>query len=204
MLFWKKLAAWFSQHAHGAIALVATAIGLLLFAYSGIGESRRAGFAFLQDIEQRSLDLRFALRGSRQPDPRIVIVGIDEKTLQEIGSYPLPRNNYALLVQKLKEDGARTIAFDVTFPLPESNEALAVLDRMNQEFGAKATPAQRQTMAALRQQADVDAQFANVLQSAGNVVLGHLFLDADRAKFQDQRLAKAYFDIVWARLFRKC
>ena len=201
MLFWKKLAAWFSQHAHGAIALVATAIGLLLFAYSGIGESRRAGFAFLQDIEQRSLDLRFALRGSRQPDPRIVIVGIDEKTLQEIGSYPLPRSNYALLVQKLKEDGARIIAFDVTFPLPESNEALAVLDRMNQEFGAKATPAQRQTMAALRQQADVDAQFANVLQSAGNVVLGHLFLDADRAKFQDQRLAKAYFDIVWAQAF---
>jgi len=200
MSFWKKPAAWFSQHAHGAIALVVMAIGLLLFAYSGIGESRKAGFLFLQDIEQRSLDLRFALRGSRPADPRIVIVGIDEKTLLEIGSFPLPRGSYAELVAKLKQDGARVIGFDMTFPTPESNEALAVLDRVSKEFD-KPTPAQQQTMAALRKQADVDAQFADVLQSAGNVVLGHLFLDAERAKSEDPKLAAAYFNIVWAQAF---
>jgi len=88
MRFLKILGKWLSQHASLVIALATTAIGLFLFAYSGIGENRRAGFVFLQDIEQRSLDLRFALRGKRTPDPRIVIVGIDEKTLRELGSYP--------------------------------------------------------------------------------------------------------------------
>src|SRR5271169_1599929 len=115
MGLWKHLSGWFLRHAHGTIALAVTAIGLALFAYSGIGESRKAVFVFLQDIEQRSLDLRFALRGSRPPDPAIVVVGIDEKTLQRIGSYPLSRSKYALLVTKLKEDGARIIAFDATF-----------------------------------------------------------------------------------------
>ena len=78
----------FRSQSHAAIAVVATAVGLALFAYSGIGGNQRAGFLFLQDIEQRTLDLRFALRGKRAPDPRIVIVGIDDKTLQTIGSLP--------------------------------------------------------------------------------------------------------------------
>ncbi len=201
MRLWKNLGAWFSQHTHGTIALAATTIGLALFAYAGIGGNGRAGFVFLQDIEQRSLDLRFALRGSRTPDPRIVIVGIDEKTLQQIGSYPLPRSSYALLVNNLKADGPRVIAFDMTFPLPESSEALAMLNKLNRDFGAKASPAQKEEVEDLRLQADIDAQFADAIKNAGNVVVGHLFLDADRAKYADPKQAEAYFDIVWAKAF---
>ncbi len=195
----KSLAQWFSRHIHVTIALTATLIGLFLFAYAGISENRSAGFVFLQDIEQRSLDFRFALRGPRHPDPRIVIVGIDEKTLQEIGSFPLPRSSYALLVRNLKQDGARVIGFDETFPLPASSEALSVLAKLKQDFGPQSTPQQKQEIEALRQQADVDAQFANELKSAGNVVLGHLFLDAARAKYEDPKQAEAYFNIVWAK-----
>ncbi len=101
----KSIARWISRRTHAAIAFAATAVGLALFAYCGIGGNQRAGFLFLQDIEQRTLDLRFAMRGKRAPDPRIVIVGIDDKTLQTIGSYPLPRSNYALLVRNLNQAG---------------------------------------------------------------------------------------------------
>ena len=69
-----------------ALAVLVTVTGLLLFAFSGIGGNRRAGFLFLQNIELRTLDLRFALRGTRPHDDRIVIVGIDERTLQKLGS----------------------------------------------------------------------------------------------------------------------
>ena len=108
-----------------ALAVLVTLAGLFLFAYSGIGGNRRAGFLFLQNIELRTLDLRFALRGTRPHDDRIVIVGIDERTLQKLGSFPLPRKSYAQLVQSLSSAGARVIAFDATFPTPESNSALA-------------------------------------------------------------------------------
>ncbi len=199
MRFSKEMAQWSSRHVHVVIALTSTLIGLVLFAYVGISENRAAAFLFLQDIEQRSLDLRFALRGKRQPDPRIVIVGIDEKTLQEIGTFPLPRSSYAVLVRNLKQDGARVIAFDETFTLPASSEALSMLTRLKQDFGTHTTPQQRQELQTFWQQADVDAQFAQELKGAGNVVLGHLFLDADRAKYADPKKAEAYFNIVWAK-----
>ena len=201
MGFWKRLVSLFARHAHGIMAAGATVIGLILFFYSGIGQSHKAVFAFLQDIEQRSLDLRFGVRGSRRPDPNIVIVGIDEKTLQKIGSYPLPRSNYALLIKKLKEDGARVVAFDMTFPLPESNQALSVLNTIDNDFFAHASPAQREEIRSLRQRVDLDQQFADALKSAGDVVLGHLFLDADRANYEDPKTADAYFDVIWAKAF---
>jgi len=201
-------AQWLSQQAHAAIAIVVTAAGLALFAYSGIGGNQRAGFLFLQDVEQRTLDLRFATRGRRPSDPRIVIVGIDDKTLQTVGSYPLPRSNYALLVHQLKRAGARVVAFDVTFPTASSSEALDVLAQVRSEITT--APAQNQSapnkalqakLQQLEQQSDVDAQFAAALKDAGNVVLGHLFLSADRSKFTDPKLAEAYFNIAWAKAF---
>ncbi len=192
---------WFSQQTHVAIALVATALGLAFFAYSGIGGNQRAGFLLLQDIEQRTLDVRFALRGKRAVDPRIVIVGIDDKTLQKIGSYPLPRSDYALLVRQLSQAGASVIAFDVTFPTAASSEALDVLARLRREVGTSAPSQLQNKIESLQQQSDVDAQFAAALKDAGNVVLGHLFLSAQRSKFTDPKLAESYFNIAWAKAF---
>jgi hypothetical protein len=50
MRFLKDLGAYLSKHAHGALALASTAIGLALFAFSGIGQNQRAGFVFLENI----------------------------------------------------------------------------------------------------------------------------------------------------------
>jgi adenylate cyclase len=190
---------WLSEQSHAAIALAVTAIGLALFAYSGIGGNQRTGFLFLQDIEQRTLDARFGLRGKRAVDPRIVIVGIDDKTVQTIGAYPLPRRNYALLVRQLKQSGARVIAFDATFPTAASSEALDVLTRLRSQIAASAPHAHLQNKVLqleqqLEQQSDVDAQFAAALKDAGNVVLGHSFLNA----VSDPKLAEAYFNTLWA------
>jgi adenylate cyclase len=192
---------WLSHQTHAAIAVAATAVGLALFAYSGIGGNQRAGFLFLQDIEQRTLDLRFAMRGRRVPDPRIVIVGIDEKTLQTIGSYPLPRSDYALLVRHLKQEGARVVAFDMTFPTAASSESLAMLTRLRSEIGSAAPADLQNKLQQLQQQSDVDAQFSAALKDAGNVVLGHLFLSPERSRSFDPKQAEAYFNIVWAQAF---
>ena len=197
MRFLRDLGQWILRHAHSTIAVASAAIGVALFAYAGIGENQRAGFLFLQDIEQRSLDLRFTLRGKREPDPRIVIVGIDEKTLQEVGSYPLPRRYYADLVRKLKEDGAGVVAFDVTFHNPASSESLDMLSRLPDELGIKAGSDLKEKIKVLKPKYDFDAQFADALKNAGNVVLGQLFLHADRAASSDPKAADAYSYIVW-------
>lgn len=192
---------WLSNQPLTAIAVAVTTIGLCLFAYSGIGANQRAGFLFIQEIEQRTLDLRFELRGKRTVDPRIAIVGIDDKTLEKIGSFPLPRSNYALLVHQLKQSGARVVGFDVTFPTAASSEALDVLARLRNEIGPSAPANLQNKILHLQQQSDVDAQFAAALKDAGNVVLGHLFLSAEVSKFSDPKQAEAYFNIVWAKSF---
>jgi adenylate cyclase len=184
-----------------ALAIFVTGVGLLLFAFAGIGGNRRAGFLFLQNVEQRLLDMRFGLRGPRPHDDRIVVVGIDERTLQKVGSFPLPRQSYATLVQRLTKDRARVIAFDATFPTPESNSATQALERLGKELGSSATPEVAQKIRRLRQAGDQDAMLAKALKQSGNVVLGHLFLDAERAKGADPKLEEEYFNIVWAKAF---
>jgi adenylate cyclase len=184
-----------------ALALLVTAAGLLLFAFAGIGGNRGAGFLFVQNVEQSLLDTRFELRGARQPDERIVIVGIDEKTLLHVGSFPLPRRAYAELVKRLNEEGARVVAFDATFPTPESNSATQALDHLQASLGASAPPKVDQEIKRLKSESDQDGAFAASLKTAGNVVLGHLFLDSERAKNADPKLEEEYFNIVWAKSF---
>ena len=185
------------RHLDLGLGILVTLTGLALFAISGIQGNSHAGYAFLQSIEESSLDLRFEMRGQRPHDSHIVIIGIDEKTLQEIGSFPLPRKEYALLVNQLSAGGARVIAFDVTFPVPESNSALPALEKLKTELGKSASPALLKQLGELETASDQDAMLASSLKSAGNVVLGHIFLDSQ----PDPELAEQYFNIVWAHAF---
>ena len=202
MRFWKALSEWCSSHAHFVIALAATLIGLFLFAYADISENRNAAFVFLKDIEQRSLDLRFALRGKREADPRIVIVGIDEKTLQEMGSFPLPRSSYAMLVRNLKQDGAQVIAFDEDFSQPASSEALAVLSKLKQDLGKSrhaATDTGAATFSGNRRTWTLSSPTRYRMPGTSCSVTCSSTPIARRLSIQKQ--AEAYFNIVWAKAF---
>ncbi|HEX3508538.1 MAG TPA: adenylate/guanylate cyclase domain-containing protein [Candidatus Dormibacteraeota bacterium] len=60
--------------------------------------------------------------GYGKPDPGIVIVGIDNASVAAIGSYPIPRDRYAQVLQNLEKDGALVVAFDVGFTDPHDNK----------------------------------------------------------------------------------
>ena len=175
----ERLSAWLRRiwirQTDVVLAMLVTLAGLALFAFSGIGGRRLARFVFLQNIEQRSLDLRFGMRGERAHDDRIVIVGIDEKTLQKIGSFPLPRDSYALLIKQLDAGGAGVIAFDETFPTPASNSAIAALEELRRDAGKSISPALLAKIQNIEGSSDQDASLAAALKSGGNVVLGHVF-----------------------------
>ncbi|HET7291023.1 MAG TPA: CHASE2 domain-containing protein, partial [Vicinamibacteria bacterium] len=61
------------------------------------------------------LDAWQSLRGTANPSPQVVIVGIDQKSIGVKGAPAWPRNEYVPLIEKLSKAGARMIAFDVTF-----------------------------------------------------------------------------------------
>ncbi|MBI2252766.1 MAG: adenylate/guanylate cyclase domain-containing protein [Armatimonadetes bacterium] len=47
---------------------------------------------------------------------KIAVIEVDENSLTKLGTWPIPRSNYAKLLEKLKIGQAKTIAFDIFFP----------------------------------------------------------------------------------------
>ena len=64
------------------------------------------------------LDLRFRLRGRFHRLAPLAIIEIDNATLQSLGTWPLKRNFYALLLKALHKVGVRAVVFDIFFSEP--------------------------------------------------------------------------------------
>lgn len=71
----------------------------------------------LRRSELQTIDARFSIRGSRKPSRRIVLVQIDNRTLQAMKhtQYPFPRRYDAAVIDRLRRAGARAIALDLEF-----------------------------------------------------------------------------------------
>jgi adenylate cyclase len=77
-------------------------------------------FKFFDILEAKTLDLQFALRGPITPGPETVIATIDEKSINRLGRFPWPRSTWGRVVDRLTEEGAKVIVFDVFFTEPEA------------------------------------------------------------------------------------
>jgi adenylate cyclase len=92
----------------------------VLFLLVGLGA---AGFVLvvwalggIDSFELNSVDARFSVRGKEKPDPRIVVVAIDDVTFNDLGvQWPFPRALHARLVDRISAGHPRAIAFDVQF-----------------------------------------------------------------------------------------
>ncbi len=67
-------------------------------------------------LELGIYDYWFKLRGERPPGEEIIIVAIDEKSIDKLGPLPWPRSVHARLLDVLKE--SRVVGFDLLFDVP--------------------------------------------------------------------------------------
>lgn len=127
----------------------------------------------MQRLDSLVYDLRLkAMLPERHVDPRIVIVDIDEKSLQTEGHWPWSRDKLGRLVDQLFEQGAAVAGFDVIFAEPERNSGETVLQRLAEvEGGSHALVRQLRDYLPLF---DNNAAFAEKLQNR-DVVLGYIF-----------------------------
>jgi CHASE2 domain-containing sensor protein len=98
------------------IALTAIAIGLALFLWDP---------GPVQKLELGTIDTRFSIRGSSGPDPRTLLVAVDDRTLRRFGAprtARLPRAQYAPLLRRIHEDDPDVIALDVIFQGPTDTQ----------------------------------------------------------------------------------
>ena len=114
-----------------------------------------------------------------QLDPRIVIVDIDEKSLNQIGRFPWGRDVQARLVSQLTGHyGVAAVGFDISFPEPDTSSGYGVLaDLAKGELAG--VPGLRSQLERLKPQMDYDALFAEAMRGQP-VVLGYSVSDRQK------------------------
>lgn len=68
-----------------------------------------------QSVDSRLRDFLFLIRGELPKSDKIVIVDIDEKSLDKLGQWPWQRDVVAALLYKLTQAGAGVIGLDIVF-----------------------------------------------------------------------------------------
>jgi adenylate cyclase len=148
------------------------------------------------------------LRGPRPPSGRVVIVAIDERSVQEEGLWPWSRAKMARLVDRLAEGGVAAVGFDVIWAeqdeLGRRMARVAALVRAARERAA--APDLVRGLDEVWEVAgggrpgevvDVDPteQLADAVERARNVTVGFMFLGAGDAPGTDHaaRIAKLHF-----------
>lgn len=87
---------------------------------------------FVDRLENIAYDARVIVSMPRTKDDRIVIVDIDERSLEAEGGWPWPRDKFALLVDQLFEKyRVRVVGFDIVFPERSRSEDLQVLENLS-------------------------------------------------------------------------
>lgn len=156
---------------------------------------------FLADIELKTLDTRFLLRGKRQPSEKIAIVAIDQKSEDVLGRWPFPRRYFADAVDNLREAGARVIAFDINFPQPDENSALVALRQVKKEYVARKKgegldPWFEAELSRQVAEADNDQKFSEALSRYDNAILGYFFLPPTEAAKQDRERLSEFINYL--------
>jgi adenylate cyclase len=140
----------------------------------------------LDRLEAIIYDTRLQLTMPGGVDNRIVILDIDEKSLQERedggeGRWPWPRDRLALLLDKLfDQHQIAVLGFDVVFAERDESSGIRVLERLGErEF--RDVPQYQSVLNRVRPQLEYDEIFARKMKGRP-VVLGYIFTGGEQGQ----------------------
>lgn len=156
------------------------ALGLLVTA---LALAVKGGFlASLSYVDQRlewvvfDQRMRATLPDEVEPDPRIAIVNLDERSLAAEGRWPWSRRKVARLVEQVFAAGGGLLVMDVVFAEQQRNAADQVLNH----WGGDLDPQTRSALKSLIPRSDPDRALAEAVEKYP-VVLGYAFTGGDAA-----------------------
>jgi len=193
---------WWRHRVSFLISVAITVAALSLYLYTYIAEHSSPLLVFVERLEFNALDTRFRLRPSKltPPDPRIVIVDIDQHSQEVLGKWPFSRSNFADMLDILREDGAKVAAFDITFDKPDQTAApiralWAELEK-RKKHGAAVDSKLQQEVLKLAGEYDADKRFGEAIDRFGPVVLGNFFFAKEELQDTDRATLDQYADLV--------
>jgi adenylate cyclase len=129
----------------------------------------------LNQFEHLYQNAHFQWRGPIQPGPEVIIVGIDEKSIDEFGQWPWPRKTISKLVERLVEHDVKTIGFDMVFSSKEENTIQEELKALSNELDVDENPRIKSALDSLAIKAGGDEKLASVLKESNKSALGYFF-----------------------------
>jgi adenylate cyclase len=199
---YELLQSWWRHRVSFLISVGITLAALALYYVTFLGERPTPIFVFLQRLEFDSLDTRFRYRpASASPvDPRIAIVDIDQRSQEALGKWPFSRAYFAKMLDVLREDGAKVVAFDITFDYPDKTAAPArkIWTELEErkKRGEGVDPKYEDWVRGLIAEYDADSEFGAALKRFGPVVLGNFFLEKEELAGIDKGKLDEYADLI--------
>jgi adenylate cyclase len=207
--FRELLATWWHHRAVFLISVAITVLSLGVYIFTFMGDRNTPLFDFLKRFEYSTLDTRFRYRPARYtpPDPRIVVVAIDQRSQEVLGKWPFSRKYFGEMLDVLREEGARVVSFDVTFDKPDQTvapiRALWEQIERDKKSGKPPDPKLEAHVLELAKDFDADSQFAAALRRFGPVALGNFYLQANEIQGIDDAALNKYAEMVeWYSLNR--
>ncbi len=156
----------------GPLILTVICAGLVSWAYLNQP-------AFLEVMELKTYDLRLLARGPQPVSGQVVLVAIDEASLERVGRWPWSRRTMAALVDAMDAMEPRAVGYDIGFFDPETSGAQEELMRLAENARPLGLLPNPELVAYIRErlrQSNPDYQLALSLnQAAAPQVLGYYF-----------------------------
>ena len=165
-----RLQKWFKKYGPRSL------LGVLLigvFSAHALNYIRIGGLGTLENL---IYDTRVRFSATNEPDPRVVILDIDEKSLgsEALGRWPWSRDRLEELTNVLFQFyNVKILSFDVVFAEPDNSSGLKVLESLSKsEF--KSNAEFQSTLRALTPKLNYDLRFETALKNRP-IVLGYYF-----------------------------
>lgn len=152
-------------------------VGLIALAFVGLTYYSPP---FLEHVERATYDAVTRLALPDTPiDPRILLVEIDQKSLDKLGSWPWPRDLIAQMVHLAKGSGAKVIGLNIPLLDEEKNTALREMRTLKERLFAYAYRERddaladwvQENLTEREEKANHDLELVEAVKEAGNVVL---------------------------------
>lgn len=79
---------------------------------------------FLDTLERKFYDIRMSLRSNPESESKIILVDIDDESIEKIGRWPWPRSHIAKCLEIINQASPKVIGLNIIYSEPEDTRAL--------------------------------------------------------------------------------
>jgi len=138
---------------------------LMMFLFHASG---RLELSLLDALERFTYDVKLSSSAPYSQDERIVIVDLDEHSLQSVGQWPWNRDVLALMIEQLFAlHQVKSVSFDMVFAEPSKSDGLELLNQVKGYLPSQVEQRWKDKL-------NFDQHFGNALNN-NEVILGFVF-----------------------------